>query len=408
MSTPTVTPHPTDPARDADLSRSDQSSSGTRTHLRGVIRKRWIPIWIGTCSLTLVIGLLAGALVTSSLDVARENANMPLHATARIEQREFRSELTVASGQVNKGEQITVDEIALTSGATPVITQVNAKVGDEISSGSVIVHAAGTPIIALHLPFSLYRDLEIGDRGDDVQALQESLHELGALQSAVTGKLDQATWDAWEKVLAKAGAGTENSESIQHSTVVAVPSKSVQIIGAPQIGETLSGGEAVLVLRSNEAKIVGRLDSLEKESFTEGMSISLVAVTNTNVELTAKLTHLGEFTEGDAEAGTTPGYAFEILTADGELDELQHGAQIEIRPAQDSEVSISKMSVPLIAVHSDTDGEYMHTVAKASDSADPSKFKRINVKTGQQQDGWVAIEGDAVNEGDFVVLGDSW
>lgn len=62
---------------------------------------------------------------------------------------------------------------------TGVVTSVEKAVGDTLQSGSVLMRTNGRPLFVLIGAFALYRDIQPGDSGDDVQGVQVSLKDAG-------------------------------------------------------------------------------------------------------------------------------------------------------------------------------------------------------------------------------------
>lgn len=63
---------------------------------------------------------------------------------------------------------------------TGTVTSFQCTTGGTVASGDVIATVDGAPVIAIATAMPPWRDLERGDRGDDVRALQEELARLGS------------------------------------------------------------------------------------------------------------------------------------------------------------------------------------------------------------------------------------
>lgn len=74
-----------------------------------------------------------------------------------------------------------------------VFTQVHLTTGQGVGSGTLVAEVSGRPLIALDVPFPLYRDIAPGDRGPDVTAVQEALGWLGRLDAPFSGTFDNTT-----------------------------------------------------------------------------------------------------------------------------------------------------------------------------------------------------------------------
>ena len=62
---------------------------------------------------------------------------------------------------------------------TGVVTSLDKTKGDPLESGTVLLRANGRPVFVLTGAFPLYRDINPGDTGDDVTAIQSSLKAAG-------------------------------------------------------------------------------------------------------------------------------------------------------------------------------------------------------------------------------------
>lgn len=92
------------------------------------------------------------------------------------------------------------------SAVTGVVTSAGKGVGDTVKSGSVLLRANGRPLFTLTGAFALYRDIEPGDNGDDVAAVQASLKQAGfSLGRDRVGTYGSGTQAAVQKMYRAAG-----------------------------------------------------------------------------------------------------------------------------------------------------------------------------------------------------------
>lgn len=66
----------------------------------------------------------------------------------------------------------------------PVLTDVLVQPGASVGEGDVIAEVTGLPIIVIAGMFPLYRDLSLGDRGPDVELVEEAIQRLGYIDTA--------------------------------------------------------------------------------------------------------------------------------------------------------------------------------------------------------------------------------
>jgi hypothetical protein len=91
------------------------------------------------------------------------------------------------------------------------VTTTRCAAGAELRSGEVAATIGAVPLIALATEIPLYRDLEEGDHGGDVQALQRELARLG-YGTAEDGEYGPNTADAVDALLESAGVARPKGE----------------------------------------------------------------------------------------------------------------------------------------------------------------------------------------------------
>lgn len=135
-----------------------------------------------------------------------------------------------------------------------VLTAVDCTVGGRWTSGSSPVAVDGRGLLLLSAKEPWYRDLSLGDEGDDVANLQRALNHLGAGVS-VSGKFDDATRAAWKKLAAKAHVPAEDGV-FRLSQVVWLPEDEVTITHCPlAAAEDIAAGAAIATASSGHATV---------------------------------------------------------------------------------------------------------------------------------------------------------
>lgn len=115
------------------------------------------------------------------------------------------------------------------STVTGVVTSAEKGVGDEVRSGSVLLRTNGRPLFALTGAFALYRDIEPGDSGDDVAAVQAGLKEAGlSFGRDRVGTYGSGTQAAVRKMYKAAGHDAPTTPA-----VAAVPDAAAPDVAAP-------------------------------------------------------------------------------------------------------------------------------------------------------------------------------
>lgn len=88
-----------------------------------------------------------------------------------------------------------------------VVTAVEVSPGDQLRSGTLVAGISGRPLISFVTSVPFFRDLKIGDRGVDVQGLEEGLLAAGRIKRA-DQTFDRQTAAALSVIYRKAGLDT--------------------------------------------------------------------------------------------------------------------------------------------------------------------------------------------------------
>lgn len=143
---------------------------------------------------------IARATVTPA-EQAAERAAPPQRPVLVSPVRQKLRDLRIATCTLSATEQA-LRVPAGTEAPTAVFTRVDIGKDQPVASGSVVVEISGRPLIALDLPFPLYRDISPGDTGPDVTAVQEALGRLDRYSQTPTGVFDRPTEAAIEQLYA--------------------------------------------------------------------------------------------------------------------------------------------------------------------------------------------------------------
>ncbi|GAA4152088.1 peptidoglycan-binding domain-containing protein [Leifsonia shinshuensis] len=121
--------------------------------------------------------------------------------------------------------------------------------GSALASGQRTFTIDQSPIVNLHTETPLWRDLSVGAKGADVEALQRELARLGH-DVAETGRFDRRTWAAWDRLVEQAGGETEYG-TFALSQAMWLPAAEVTAAACPvQLGQVVERGTAVATLPS--------------------------------------------------------------------------------------------------------------------------------------------------------------
>lgn len=167
-------------------------------------RSRWLWTWLAASVVAILVAFVVGTQVRSPWEAAVSNSRAHPTVTAKVQTRSIFVDAEHVSGTVSLGSTQQVPVRGATDGAA-VVTATPLAVGSPVLSGTVLVEVSGRPVLALDLPFPLYRDLAGGASGADVRALQETLKSLGTYKGQVDGRYRQGTATAVAALYKAAG-----------------------------------------------------------------------------------------------------------------------------------------------------------------------------------------------------------
>jgi peptidoglycan hydrolase-like protein with peptidoglycan-binding domain len=211
-------------------------------------RKRW-RVGIGSIALGVVAGLGAVGVFTRPLGLP-QSLQKPSTASE--------IELTTNSFVDDRSVVIALDSLSnleLQAPRAGRVTAFTCAVGSSVSSGASFISLDGVAILALATDVPLWRDLAVGDRGDDVRSLQRELLRLG-YELNPDGQLGEATMQIARQAMRKAGIEIHGSIPLSHILWIPAPSVVFHSCDSPlgafiQAGENLgslsSAGQSVVV-----------------------------------------------------------------------------------------------------------------------------------------------------------------
>lgn len=165
-------------------------------------RTRWVWAVAGGSVLVIVLSFVAGTLVRSPWQEAVDNSQQRPVVTAVVERRTLLPETAPAQGTYSAGATV---DVTLPEGEKQIVTRQLKQSGDVLRSGDALAEVSGRPVIALTLPFALYRDIRPGSTGSDVQAVQDALRALGVYSARTDGTYGPSTAAAVEALYDRAG-----------------------------------------------------------------------------------------------------------------------------------------------------------------------------------------------------------
>lgn len=329
--------------------------------------------------------------------IAEQNA--PIDAYADVESRVVSAGL-VLSGVVKEAKRIDLN----VPGLAPdhVVVRSPLKTGDLLRPGGLVSVINGRPYIALGQPLALYRDLKIGDSGDDVELFQARLSDAGYATSR-SGTVTRDTVDAAARLFKAYGfalptvtetvSDSPEPDSAEGRTASVIPGD--QFLSIPEgrnvvvksagVGSRPGDGP-VATLRRGQNYVEARLDITEIDEVKSGDEVQVEFGAQT---ATGKIAEIGDFTTDDDGAS---GYSVTVEPSDLDADWKPETAAT-LRAGGTEEATLA---VPTIAVRSDSEGDFVT-------KKDGEVKTRVGVKVLRSDAGFAAIEAK-LNVGDQVLI----
>ena len=302
---------------------------------------------------------------------------------AKVEERTVSEGLAIA-GTTKAGETAPIS--ARTNGE-PVLVYQNQKPGNVLKAGDFIGIIGADPVFVLDGPLPLYRDLNLGDNGDDVLAFQKALNSAG-YSTAQSGTVTEDTLDAVTRLHRAhlTGVPSEGVTSIARSNYAILPGGSRTVTAVAAVGQLINDGTPIASVETSEPYVESSVELSVANKLKVGDRISLRTSTG-SVEGT--ITSIGEL-QNDPSKGAVKSVRF---NAD-DPSKLTPGQSASITSKGNTSTTLA---VPTTAVRQDSQGTYV-LVEKDGSSTSTSKeapaTERINVEVLRTAGGYAAINAN--------------
>ncbi len=427
--------------------------------MRGAGRglRAWFP-WTVVCVLLMVLAFAFGTHVRSPWADAVANARQGTMATAVVATASVSVPTPTVTGVLSTGSVVDVVASSAAEARRLVVTARRAVADDVMRSGDVLSVVSGRPMIVLSLPFPLYRDLHLGDAGDDVRAVQEALAGLGHYDGPLDGQFGTATGRAVTGLYTEAGEeppatpadavaalnaaadalsqaraaaaqdpGEPGSEQavtaaeralhdarrdagpwLPMAEIVAIPRSTATVAGSASVGTVLTLDMTVASLRVGEPEVTARVSVAEAPVFRQGTEVVIAFVGDADLGVRGIVDEVGEFRQGSDDGSIVPGYDVRITLS--ESPPWLDGSTVSVAPAVTG-AEETGLLVPFVAVREDVDGAYVvvvEGVPSAATGGTPveGSRRRVPVELGLQSAGSVIVRGDLA-DGDRVLVAES-
>ena len=349
------------------------------------------PVWTGVGVVALAAAGASGWLIgrdDTGQAVAGEDTGPAATATVEL------GTLTATeawSATLGHGEPTTVS-----APAAGVLTRVAAE-GTDVTRGSVLFHVDEQPVVLLLGAVPMYRDLDVGSSGADVEQLEANLAALGYSGFTADDEYTSATADAvadWQSDL-----GVESPDGVAgRSDLVFLPAGGRVDAQPAAVGDTVQPGAPVVELTGTAQVVEVEVDQADAGLVAAGTAVTVVLPDGSELAGTVESTSLqaAEATADQpaAEDVTVAQIVFE--DPEGLAAAEPAGTTVDVELAVESRDGV--LTVPVNALLALAEGGYGLELV-----ADDGTTSVVAVETGLFADGRVEVSGDGIAEG--VVVG---
>ncbi len=389
------------------------------------MRRRGFLAIAGTALVAALAGILVSPLIKSPAQVDAEvKAPAPTVLTAPVSQQVVTSTV-LAQGVVAEPAEFSgpvsfsaAGASGDTSGATmPVVTRIFKSAGSEVSAGTVLAEVAGRPLFAFAGSVPVYRDLTVGETGQDVAQLQTGLESLGysigsdepgtfgaGTSAAVTAYYHAIGYSVPQQVTPASGSQPATTTVMVPATeLMFVPQLPATVVSyAVTVGQLVSG--PLVTLAMGAPVVDGQLDPADAGLVRAGMSVQIGTEGGGGAVGEGTVTSVGTTAQTTNSIAGGSYVAMGVATATAlPVSMVGQDVQLTITAAHSAG---PVLAVPVAAVFAAPDGGTYVTVVTARGSQ-----VRVEVQVGVIGDGEVEVTplaGATLAPGDRVVTGENY
>jgi len=360
-----------------------------------VKRKTWVP---AGAAVLVAVTATGGVVVASGSDEATPAAQAPPANTVKVEKGEL-SDMVSLDGTLTYRARPDGSPYSAINQAHGIYTELPAE-GDKVDCGDVLYRVDEDAVVMLCGTVPAYRDVDIGDKGNDVRQLNRNLHALGYDAGAEIDPDDKHfTWET-EKALEQlqGDKGLDQTGALDIGEAVFLPESARIAKVIAELGGSARPGAQVAQATSDALEVQVDLDALQQGEVKQGdrAQITLPGTRSVKGEVD-RLGRVARTAGRDEDVGdaTIPAYI--------RLDKPRQARGLDRAPVQ---VDIrtkgvkSALSVPVTALVGKSGGGFAVEVVRAGGGRE-----LIAVQLGlfDSTDGRVEVEGD-LDVGDHVVV----
>jgi multidrug efflux pump subunit AcrA (membrane-fusion protein) len=272
--------------------------------------------------------------------------------------------------------------------------------GDKVDCGDVLYRVDDNPVLLLCGAVPAYRDLDIGDKGNDVRQLNRNLHELGYDADAGVDPDDiHFTWrteQALETLQDAKGVDATGALDVDDAAFLPMSVRIAKVTG--EIGGSARPGGQVAQATSDTLEVQVNLEASQQGEVKKGDRALITLPGNRSVK--GKVDRLGSVAR---TAGQNDDVGDATIPAYISLDNPKKARGLDRAPVQVDITTTgvkSALSVPVTALVGKSGGGFAVEVVR-----DGGRRELVAVTLGlfDTAEGRVQVEGD-LDEGDQVVV----
>lgn len=167
---------------------------------------------------------------------------------------------------------------AASNRAAGTVTSVERSLGDLVDVGDVMYTVDESPVVAASGDTPAYRDMQLGDRGNDIAQLQSMLSELGFYSGEIDGEFDSSLRNAvraWQRTMGTPVTGVVSVGDVVFFPVM--PSRVVLDADSLKPGQMLSGSEAAIGVLGESPEFSVDVGPAQADPVPVGQELTLVA-----------------------------------------------------------------------------------------------------------------------------------
>jgi peptidoglycan hydrolase-like protein with peptidoglycan-binding domain len=355
--------------------------------------------WLAAAVVLAAVTATGGVVVASGSEEATPAAHEAPANTAKVEKGEL-SAMVSLDGTLTYRARSDGSPYSVMNQAGGTYTELPA-VGAKVACGDVLYRVDDDPVLLLCGAVPAYRDLDMGDEGQDVRQLNRNLHRLGYDADAgvdIDPGDDEFTWEteeALEKLQDDKGFDETGALDIDDAVFLPEPARIAKVTG--ELGGSARPGAEVAQVTSDTLEVHVNLDASQQGQVKKGDRAQITLPGNRSVK--GKVARLGRVAQtsgkaDDAGAATIPAYiSLDKAKQASGLDQAPVQVDITTKGVEDA------LSVPVTAIVGKPGGFAVEVVR------DGGQRELVTVELGlfDTADGRVEVEGDLA-EGDKVVV----